>query len=125
MEGTLRTREILFLPIEHDIYIIFSPPCNILQILKRDIRDRKISSLILHTVLSYRCLFLNLTIRVDEIYLPFICILYNESKLQDKSKCSFSSAAFIYYFIFFLELDNIPNITHARDRIALRHYIVT
>ena len=71
MEGTLRTREILFLPIEHDIYIIFSPPCNILQILKRDIRDYKISSLILHTVLSYRCLFLNLTIRVDEIYLPF------------------------------------------------------
>ena len=71
MEGTLRAREILSLPIENDIYIIFSPPCNILQILKRDIRDRKISSLILHTVLSYRCLFLNLTIRVDEIYLPF------------------------------------------------------
>ena len=59
MEGTLRTREILFLPIEHNIHIIFSPPCNILQILKRDIRDRKISSLISQTVLSYRCLFLN------------------------------------------------------------------
>ena len=70
MEGALRTRDILFLSIEieHNIRIIFSPPCNILQILKRDIRytirDRKISSLILYTDLNYRCLFLNLTIRV-------------------------------------------------------------
>ena len=83
MEVTL-TREILFLPIEHNIHIIFSPPCNILQILKRDIRykirDCNISSLKFFTDLRYICLFLNLTIRVDEIYLPFyVFYIMNQS----------------------------------------------
>ena len=121
MEGTLRTREILFLPIEHNIHIIFSPPCNILQILKRDnrytIRDRKISSLILYTDLRYRCLLLNLTIRVDEIYLPFyVFYIMNQScKIKAYTVCRFSSAAYIYYFMFFLESDYIPNIQYRSE----------
>ena len=48
----------------------------------------------------------------------FLCILNDKSKLQDKSKCSFSSASFIYYFIIFLESDYISNIT---DRLAALH----
>ena len=77
--------------------------------------------------LRLRCLFLNLAIRVHKIYLSFFSsILYYESKLQGKSKCIFSfSAAYTYYFIFFLGTDYFPKIAQARNRIAWGHYIVT
>ena len=125
MEGTLRTREILFLPIEHNIHIIFSPPCNLLQILKRDIRDRKISSLISQTVLSYRCMFLNSLL---EFLMVFPCmslhcklfpVQYREYDIDHFQSCTFrppfvyitklclclnystfSKSAFEFHFIF-------------------------
>ena len=88
----------------------FWPTVPHVQILKHDIRyttrdckkGQSLSSLIMYTDFKVQMPVLKSYYESSpNIFASFLCMLYYESKLMDKSKCISSfSAACIYYFFF-------------------------